>query len=108
MPSIFRLRRITFLQAAGLLSLCRILLGRGFQGRRGTGDEAGKSDWDEMTPEQWESFRKRLRRRCGDFEPPVEGVTGKLIVQNRSATHRQQTSRHNVEGRVCVECCPCS
>jgi len=32
MLSIFRLRRITFLQAVGLLSLCRILLGPGFFG----------------------------------------------------------------------------
>jgi hypothetical protein len=78
MPSIFGLRRITFLQAVGLLSLCWILLGRGFLGRpgyRAHWRRSIKERWDEMTPEQRESFRKGLQGRCGQFEPSSSADT---------------------------------
>ena len=66
-PELFGWRPIGFLQAAGVLILCRLLVG-GFRGRGG-----GHLHWrarlaeklDKMTPEEREKFRAGLRARCG-------------------------------------------
>jgi hypothetical protein len=82
LPPLFGFHTIVFWQALGLLLLTRILFG-GF-GMRGGGryhmrersryrfgerlaDRVGDR-WDAMTPEERESFRQRVRDRCG-FDP---------------------------------------
>ncbi len=68
-PAIFGLHMITFWQALGLLVLCRILFG-GF-GHHGNGHSRGRhrcaERWEQMTPEQREEFRKKMRGCCGGF-----------------------------------------
>ena len=80
MPPLFGWRSITFWQAWGLLALCRILFG-GF-GFHGGGQSHGRMTdrmadrmadrladrWQNMTPEERERFRQRVRNRCG-FDP---------------------------------------
>jgi hypothetical protein len=72
LPALFSWREITFWQALGLLVLCRILFGGfGFRG-------SGRSSWrrrmedrcQNMTPEERERFRQRMRERWGSFETP--------------------------------------
>jgi hypothetical protein len=77
MPSIFGLHPISFWQAVGLLGLSWILFGglRGFglaggRSHRRRGWHSMRERWEQMTPEQRDSFRKGLRGRCGQFEPP--------------------------------------
>ena len=70
-PPVFGWRAITFWQALGLMVLSRILFG-GF-GRHGGG---GRFNWRRrmedrcrnMTPEERERFRQRIRERWG-FDP---------------------------------------
>jgi len=66
MPEIFGLPALTFWQAVGLLTLSWIFFGswrglrpHGFWGR------GMHERWAKMTPEQRESFRKGMERRCG-------------------------------------------
>jgi hypothetical protein len=72
LPSLFGWRQITFWQALGLLVLCRILFG-GF-GRHGSGHSGFrhrmqfKERCGQMTPEERERFRQRMRDRWG-FAP---------------------------------------
>jgi hypothetical protein len=81
LPPLFGFHAIVFWQALGLLLLTRILFG-GFGMRGGRGhmreklrqrfgerlaDRVGDR-WDAMTPEERESFRQRVRARCG-FDP---------------------------------------
>ena len=71
-PDLFGWRPLTFVQALGLLVLCRLLLG-GFRGRGG-----GHWHWrarlaerlEAMTPEEREKFRAGLRGRCGWHAAP--------------------------------------
>ncbi len=69
-PTLFGWRQITFWQGFGLLALCRILFG-GF-GRHGSGHSKFRGRMREhcgnMTPEEKERFRQRMRERFG-FEP---------------------------------------
>ena len=67
LPDIFGWRRITFWQALGILTLCRILFG-GFGG-------SSPSRSKRMTREDRERFRQRMRERCG-FGPPASESTG--------------------------------
>ena len=71
LPSLFGWRPVTFWQGLGLLVLCRMLFG-GFGGH---GHDRHRSRrffaerWENMTPEERDKFRGRLRQsRCGDFE----------------------------------------
>ena len=57
LPPIFGLREISFWQALGILALCRILFG-GFGGPR-------FRRTSQMSPEERERFRQRIRERCG-------------------------------------------
>ena len=61
MPMIFGLRELTFWQAVGLLALSRILFGGvGIGGRR------SRRRWGhDMSPDERERFRQRMRERCG-------------------------------------------
>ena len=67
LPPLFGWHEITFWQALGMLALCRILFGGfGFHG-------SGRSHWrrrmeeryEQMTPEEREQFRQRMRGRFG-------------------------------------------
>jgi len=71
LPSLFEVRTITFWQALGILVLCRILFGGG--GWRGRGWRSNMRRHMEarcanMTPEEREQFRRRVRERWG-FDP---------------------------------------
>jgi hypothetical protein len=67
LPSLFGWREVTFWQALGILTLCRILFG-GF-GSHGSGRSKFRRRMDErfghMTPEERERFRQRMRERFG-------------------------------------------
>jgi hypothetical protein len=70
LPPLFGWREITFWQALGLLVLCRILFGR--LGGHSSGRPNFRRHMDErcanMTPEEREQFRQRMRERFG-FSP---------------------------------------
>ena len=77
LPPLFGWREITFWQALGLLALCRILFGGfGFHG-------SAHSNWrrrmeercENMTPEERERFRQRMRERFG-FRPSTSESKG--------------------------------
>jgi len=67
LPPLFGWRQITFWQALGILALCRILFG-GF-GWHGSGRSHFRRRMEErceqMTPEERERFRQRVRARWG-------------------------------------------
>lgn len=67
LPAIFGWPPITFWQALGILALCRILFGR--FGLRGSGRSGLRSRMAEccgnMTPEERERLRERMRARWG-------------------------------------------
>jgi hypothetical protein len=65
-PELFGWRSVTFWQALGLLALCRILFG-GWGGRGGHGPKA--RGCRQMTPEEREQLRQKLRARQGGGEP---------------------------------------
>jgi hypothetical protein len=77
-PDLFGWHPIGFLQAVGLLILCRLLIG-GFRGRAG-----GHLHWrarlaerlDKMTPEEREKFRAGLRGGCGWHAAPEKESAG--------------------------------
>jgi hypothetical protein len=68
LPGLFGWKEITFWQALGLLVLCRILFG-GFGMRGGNGRSKWKRRMEErcenMSPEEREKFRERMRERWG-------------------------------------------
>jgi hypothetical protein len=73
-PAVFGGHTINFWQALGLLVLSRILFG-GFRGRRGHGMHWRHRFTSDMTPEEREEFRQRLRARCGRSpETPAASV----------------------------------
>jgi hypothetical protein len=79
MPAIFGLKTITWLQALGLLLLCKIL-GGGFYrhggGGRGRGWKRGMAErWEKMTPEERERFRAGMQGHwgCGPQRDPEPG-----------------------------------
>jgi len=73
MPALFGLPAISFGQAIGLLALSWLLFG-GWRGFGGPRHYAGRrwrgrmmARWEQMTPEEREKFRERVRRGCGGF-----------------------------------------
>jgi len=77
LPPLFAWHQITFWQAVGILALCRILFGG--HGWRGPGRSSFrrrmKERCDNMTPEERERFRQRIRERWG-FSPPTGDSQG--------------------------------
>jgi hypothetical protein len=77
LPSLFGWRQITFWQAIGLLTLCRILFGgvsgRGFHRSHDRRRMAERCE--HMTPEERERFRQRMRERFG-FGPSASESKG--------------------------------
>jgi hypothetical protein len=77
-PELFGWHTIGFVQAVGLLLLCRLLIG-GFHGRGG-----GHLHWrarlaerlEQMTPEEREKFRAGLRAGCGWHSAPGKESAG--------------------------------
>lgn len=67
MPALFGWKELSFWQALGLLALCRILFG-------GVGGRGGGRGWHHknMTAEEKERFRARMRERWGwrPTDPP--------------------------------------
>jgi len=66
LPPLFGWHAITFWEAVGILTLCRILFGNWggrplFRNRRRHWGER----WEQMTPEEREKFRQGMRGRCG-------------------------------------------
>jgi hypothetical protein len=75
LPSVIHVSAITFPQAIGILVLSKILFS-GFKGgpRRGGpwgGGPAWKQGmhdkWQKMTPEERETFKQKMRERCGSW-----------------------------------------
>jgi hypothetical protein len=69
LPAVLGVKAITFMQALGILLLSKILFG-GFKGggRRGPGGpwkERMKEKWENMSPEQRDSFQAEWKNRCG-------------------------------------------
>jgi hypothetical protein len=77
LPTLFGWRQITFWQAVGLLTLCRILFGgvsgRGFH--RSNYRRRMAERCEHMTPEERERFRQRMRERFG-FAPSTSESKG--------------------------------
>ena len=81
LPPLFGWRQLTFWQALGMLTLCRILFG-GFGGhgghrskfRRRRADRMAER-WEAMTPEERERFQQGMRGRCG-FGPSTSESKG--------------------------------
>lgn len=72
-PSLFGWKAITFWQAVGILTLCRILFGN-FGGRpmwRSGSRRRMYERWDKMTPEEREKFRGSMQGQCGGFGAPA-------------------------------------
>jgi hypothetical protein len=74
LPPLFGWRQITFWQALGLLLLCRILFGGvGWRGSmRSNLRRRMEERCQNMTPEEREQFRKRMRERFGFGPSPSE------------------------------------
>ena len=74
LPPLFGWREITFWQALGILVLCRILFG-GLSGRgfhRSHWRHRMEERCKNMTPEERERFRQRMRERWGFAPSPAE------------------------------------
>jgi len=64
LPSLFGVRPLHYLQAAGLLVLSRILLG-GLRGHHGPWRHRGwRERWQSLTPEERERLREKYGRHC--------------------------------------------
>jgi len=75
LPPLFGWKAITFWQAVGILTLCRILFGglgrgRGFQ--RSNWRRRMNERWQHMTPEEREKFRQGGRGGCSFGTPAAE------------------------------------
>ena len=67
LPPLFGWRQVTFWQALGILTLCRILFGRfGLHGPAGSSFRLRMAErWGHMTPEERERFQQGMRGRWG-------------------------------------------
>lgn len=73
-PSVFGWKEITFWQAVGILTLCRILFGS-IGGRplwRSNLRRRMAERWEQMTPEERERFRQGMRGGGCFGRPPAE------------------------------------
>jgi hypothetical protein len=74
LPPLFGWRQITFWQALAMLALCRILFGGlGWKGSGRSNFRRRKNGrCENMTPEERERFRQRMRERFGVDASPSE------------------------------------
>lgn len=72
LPPLFGWRTLTFWQALGMLALCRILIGgHGWRTSSRSGVRRRVEErCENMSPEEKEKFRQRMRERFG-FNPPA-------------------------------------
>jgi hypothetical protein len=85
MPTLFGLGVITFWQALGLFVLGRILIGgvRGFGGHRGFRHHRRMHErWEQMSPEERESFSRGLKRHCSWNSASTKGPTGDALEES--------------------------
>jgi uncharacterized membrane protein len=77
LPPLFGWRLITFWQAVALLALCRILFGGHGWHRSGRSNFRRRMEerCANMTPDEREQFRQRMRARWG-FSPPTSESKG--------------------------------
>jgi len=70
-PDLFGWKPLGFVQALGLLALCRILFGglRGGPGRHAHWRRRIRARWEQMTPEERQRFRAGLGGGCGGRMP---------------------------------------
>lgn len=75
LPQLFGWPKLTYWQALGLLTLCRILFGGSGLRRHGRSGGWGRTGGrgERMTPEERERFRQGARERWGAGAPPEEG-----------------------------------
>lgn len=64
-PDLFGWHAIGFVQAVGLLVLCRILFGGFGRGRGGHWRARMSERFERMSPEERERFKAGMRARCG-------------------------------------------
>jgi hypothetical protein len=64
LPSLFGVRPLHYLQAAGLLVLSRVLLG-GLRGHGPWRHRGWRGRWESLTPEERERLREKYGRHCG-------------------------------------------
>ncbi|MEN9568948.1 MAG: hypothetical protein RL172_179 [Bacteroidota bacterium] len=70
LPAVLGVKTISFMQALGILLLCKILFG-GFAGKGGGGcgrshwKQRMKEKWGNMTAEEREKFKAEWKNRCG-------------------------------------------
>ncbi len=77
-PDLFHGTTITFLQAIGLMLLCRILF-RGFTGFKGghhfyERQKEWKEKWEKMDPDEREKMKALWKKRCSRFSPCDDGT----------------------------------
>ena len=73
-PELFGWRQITFWQALGLLTLCRILFG-GLSGHGGPrSSRRMREGWGKMTPEEREKCRQAFQDRWRGAPPPPDSA----------------------------------
>jgi hypothetical protein len=73
-PELFGWRQITFWQALGLLTLCRILFG-GLSGHGGPrSSRRMREGWGKMTPEEREKCRQAFQDRWRSAPPPPDAT----------------------------------
>ena len=63
LPEVTGVRPLTFMQAIGLLILCRILFG-GFRGGGRPGGKWGRGKWGNMSMEEKARMRSAWEERC--------------------------------------------
>lgn len=92
-PSLFGWRQITFWQAVGLLTLCRILFGGvgGLGYRRSNFGRRMAERRAHMTPEERERFREMFRERCGFSRSSRESRYGEKD-KVKDGEHEQRSS----------------
>ncbi len=70
LPGLLNVNRITYLQSAGLLLLCRILFGSLRFGNRGSGRYGRpghlREKWMNMSDEEKIKFREEWKKRCAE------------------------------------------
>ena len=67
LPEVIAAKKLSYLQAVGLLALCRILFG-GFGGGRGRGRPMGRMPGGPPSPEEREKLKQMWRERCRNWK----------------------------------------
>ena len=86
LPGILHVGIITFWQAMGIFILCKILFGFGKGGPRMGGGAWGRKGWEDkiknMSPEERELFKEKMKQRCGGGRWASSESWGKFKTEN--------------------------